>query len=94
MSAINKPIRMCILCKERFEQNSLLRFQANNGKIVEFSHRGRSFYICKQCLLNDSMRLVKLLNSKLKMQNKKITEFGEYFSKIVQEHNKEICTNG
>jgi predicted RNA-binding protein YlxR (DUF448 family) len=94
MSAIKKPIRMCILCRNRFEQSSLLRLQVNNGKIVAFTKEGRSFYLCKKCLSHDSEKLIKLLNGKLKFKNKTIKEFGEYFSKRVQEHNKEIFTNG
>jgi predicted RNA-binding protein YlxR (DUF448 family) len=94
MSAINKPIRMCIVCRGRFEQNTLLRFQTNNGKILEFSKSGRSFYMCQACIALDEAKLIKLLNSKLRTRNKKLIEFGDYFSKIVQEHNKEIGTNG
>ncbi len=94
MSAINKPTRMCVVCRGRFEQNTLLRFQTNSGKILEFSKIGRSFYMCKNCISLKEEKLVKLLNSKLKTRNKKIIEFGDYFSKIVQEHNKETGTNG
>lgn len=94
MCAIKKPIRMCILCRQRFEQNLLLRFQVNNEKIIEFTQRGRSFYICEECLRHDSEKLIKLLNMKLRLKNKNIEEFGNYFSKRVREYNKEIFTNG
>ncbi|MBE0492541.1 MAG: DUF448 domain-containing protein [Sulfurospirillum sp.] len=85
---------MCIICRGRFEQDTLLRFQINSGKILEFSKEGRSFYMCKNCMCFAQDKLVKLLNGKLKLRYKNIEDFGEYFSKSVREHNKEIITNG
>ena len=87
MSELKKPIRMCIICRGRFEQRSLTRFQINNGKLVKFSKKGRSFYICLKCKRLKEMQLVKALNSKLKLKYKKIEEFGEFFSNEVQKHN-------
>lgn len=94
MCAKKITIRMCVVCRERYEQKSLLRFQLNSEKILEFSGYGRSFYICKKCICKDSEKLVKILNAKLRIKNKKMIDFGEYFSKVVQRHNKEISTNG
>ena len=70
---------MCIVCRGRHEQNTLIRFQLQKGKIIEFSKVGRSSYICVECTLKDSSRLVKILNSKFKTKNKKIDEFGNIF---------------
>ncbi len=51
---INKhiPFRMCISCKARIEQNNLIRLQCRDRKIIPYSHEGRSFYFCKDCLKN------------------------------------------
>ncbi|WP_458701678.1 DUF448 domain-containing protein [Sulfurospirillum sp. 1307] len=78
---------MCIICRGRFEQKNLTRFQIDNGKLIQFSKQGRSFYICLKCKELDEMQLVKALNSKLKLKYKKIEEFGEFFSNEVRKHN-------
>ncbi|MBL0686959.1 MAG: DUF448 domain-containing protein [Sulfurospirillum sp.] len=76
---MKKPIRMCIICRGRYEQNRLIRFQLCNGKLVKFSHVGRSSYICTECILLEEKRLVKIMNSKFKLKYKKIDEFGNIF---------------
>lgn len=42
--------RMCVACRGRFAQDSLLRLQVKDGKIVAFSGFGRSFYLCDSCI--------------------------------------------
>ncbi len=44
-----EPIRMCVICRERFPQSSLLRLQCQNRSIISFSGNGRSFYFCNNC---------------------------------------------
>jgi predicted RNA-binding protein YlxR (DUF448 family) len=43
-------IRMCIGCRERFEQKTLKRFKCENRQILRFDGVGRSFYICENCI--------------------------------------------
>ncbi len=43
------PIRMCINCRNRFEQQKLIRMQCIQKRLTAFSNNGRSFYICKEC---------------------------------------------
>jgi len=74
-----KPIRMCIICRGRYEQNTLIRFQLHNGKLVEFTKVGRSSYICLDCKKLDEMKLVKILNGRFRLKYKKIDEFGNIF---------------
>jgi predicted RNA-binding protein YlxR (DUF448 family) len=76
---MKKPIRMCVICKERYEQSILIRFQLRYEKLIEFSKKGRSSYICLECVILDEKRLVKILNSKFKLKYKKIDEFGTVF---------------
>ncbi len=52
-----KPIRMCIVCKDRGFQNSLIRLQHIDENVVFFSGRKRSFYLCKDCLCDDKKRV-------------------------------------
>ncbi|RAX58004.1 hypothetical protein CCZ01_04110 [Helicobacter monodelphidis] len=45
------PIRMCIQCKSRVAQNSLIRLQSQDySRIVFYRGYGRSFYLCKDCI--------------------------------------------
>jgi len=87
MSKLKKPIRMCIICRGRFEQNSLTRFQINRGKITPFLKVGRSSYICNDCMGKEDKKIICILNSKLKLKYKNLEEFGNYFSSKVREHN-------
>ncbi|PHM18691.1 MAG: hypothetical protein CJD30_00905 [Sulfuricurvum sp. PD_MW2] len=47
---LHQPIRMCVVCRERFSQSSLLRLQCRAGTLEPFSHQGRSFYLCRDCV--------------------------------------------
>ena len=75
----NKPIRMCIVCRGRYKQDTLIRFQLHNEKLVKFKKVGRSSYICSNCIELDEKRVVKVLNGKFKLKYKKIDEFGNVF---------------
>lgn len=50
MANSEKPIRMCFVCRGRFEQNLLSRLQCKEKKLQSFDGFGRSFYLCKECL--------------------------------------------
>ncbi len=56
-----KPIRMCIACKKRIEQNKLIRLQCINKEMVKFTGIGRSFYICRECMFANEKNLIKSL---------------------------------
>ena len=64
-----KPIRMCISCRDRFEQNLLIRLQCKDKKLSLFDYQGRSFYICNNCL-KDTNKISKSLKRVCK-NNKK-----------------------
>lgn len=76
-----KPIRMCISCRERHEQSLLNRLQCSDKKLERFTGRGRSFYICNKCL-NDTKKLEKSLYRHCKNKD-------EYIEQL-----KEIIANG
>ncbi len=50
MANLEKPIRMCITCRQRLGKSELLRLQCKNKKLVLFNGDGRSFYICHECI--------------------------------------------
>ncbi len=56
---LSNPIRMCILCRKRYEQNILLRFQCIERDVISYTKKGRSLYLCNVCI--DSKKLPKSL---------------------------------
>lgn len=50
MNKKSKPVRMCIVCKGRFEQKILHRFYTQKGEICQNLGFGRSMYLCETCL--------------------------------------------
>ncbi|EEC25423.1 hypothetical protein HPB128_21g185 [Helicobacter pylori B128] len=49
---IEIKIRMCVACRMRQPQKDLLRLKSFENQIVEFDGKGRSFYVCGNCLKN------------------------------------------
>ncbi len=52
-------IRMCIVCKQRFEQKKLFRFWLENGAAILNSKKGRSLYMCENCLKTNDFKTKK-----------------------------------
>ena len=66
-------VRMCIVCRARFFQNELIRlkFCKKNQEVIKFDGAGRSFYICKKCLLGPKIEKVFNRNFNLTKQQAK-----------------------
>ncbi|OOP78044.1 hypothetical protein B0X29_03205 [Helicobacter pylori] len=58
-------IRMCVACRMRQPQKDLLRLKSFDNQIMEFDGKGRSFYVCGNCLKNGEKKLLKAV-SKIK----------------------------
>ncbi len=58
-------IRMCVACRMRQPQKDLLRLKSSENQIMEFDGKGRSFYVCGNCLKNGEKKLLKAV-SKIK----------------------------
>ncbi|MCK9161556.1 MAG: hypothetical protein RBQ81_04890 [Arcobacteraceae bacterium] len=56
-----QPIRMCVVCRKKFAQNTLLRVQCIDNTLVLFTGTKRSFYLCQECLNEDHKRVEKQL---------------------------------
>nr|WP_317404957.1 DUF448 domain-containing protein [uncultured Helicobacter sp.] len=61
-----KQTRMCVKCRKRFHQKELLRLQCDGYSLCEFSGKGRSFYVCEECLGQPKTLQVILKINKLK----------------------------
>ena len=49
----NNPIRMCITCRKRESQKTLIRLQLVANTIVAYQGFGRSIYLCSECACNE-----------------------------------------
>ncbi len=84
MMTKDTPIRMCISCKERIKQSQLIRLQCKDGEIIKYSYKGRSFYLCKDCLnCAKEQKLVKSLQRYCKTDKDSIL-------KMVETHKEKI----
>ena len=68
---MNKPLRTCIACRERFPQSTLIRI--THSKDGEFAinakcANGRSNYVCQNQKCLSQCVAKKMLNKKLKKQ--------------------------
>jgi len=77
----SQPIRMCITCRNRHPQKSLIRLKQDGKEIVAFDGIGRSFYLCVQCIQNEK---------KVKGLVKRFKQDEEHFTKLL----KELMNNG
>jgi len=77
----SQPIRMCIACRSRYPQNTLIRLKVEGKDIVAFDGKGRSFYLCDICSANEK---------KIKGLTKRFKQDEECFVKLL----KELIKNG
>ncbi len=74
----HQPLRMCISCRQRDAQNTLVRLQCLNSQFSLYGGSGRSFYACKICL-EDSKKIMKSLMRQCRSSDK------EKFMNILKE---------
>jgi len=77
----SQPIRMCISCRSRHPQNSLIRLKQEGQDVIVFDGKGRSFYFCDLCAKNEK---------KIKGLTKRFKQDEERFVKLL----KELINNG
>jgi len=49
----SQPIRMCLACRSRHPQNTLIRLKQSGNDVVVHNGEGRSFYLCIDCVKNE-----------------------------------------
>ncbi len=72
---------MCIACRSRHPQNTLIRLKLEGKDVVAFDGQGRSFYLCDSCSQNEK---------KIKGLTKRFKQDEERFVKLL----KELINNG
>ncbi len=79
MKSVKKPVRMCVVCRNRFFQNELFRLQCGGNKeLITFRGTGRSFYVCKEC--TGSKKFVNYIAKKCGVDKEKAKLFILHFS--------------
>jgi predicted RNA-binding protein YlxR (DUF448 family) len=77
----SQPIRMCVSCRSRYPQNTLIRLKLEGKDVIAFNGMGRSFYLCDICSKNEK---------KIKGLTKRFKQDEERFVKLL----KELIKNG
>ena len=72
----SQPIRMCIACRSRHSQNTLIRLKLSEKKIIIHDGQGRSLYLCTECVENEK---------KVKGLVKRFKQDKEQFTKLLKE---------
>lgn len=71
----SQPTRMCIACRSRLPQNTLIRLKQEGSEVVGFDGKGRSFYLCDICIRNEK---------KIKGLVKRFKQDAEQFTKLLE----------
>ena len=79
----SQPIRMCIACRSRHPQNTLIRLKHEGNEIVASDGKGRSFYLCDVCIKNEK---------KIQGLVKRFKQDEERFIKLLEELTSEVNT--
>ena len=69
MKIFHKPVRMCIACRKRDIQDSLVRLQCDQGSLEVYKMNGRSFYLCRDCI-NEEKKVLRSLMRHCKSGNR------------------------
>ena len=68
----SQPTRMCITCRSRHPQNTLIRLKQKGTEVIAFDGTGRSFYLCDVCSKNE--KKIKGLVKRFKQDAERFTE--------------------
>lgn len=49
----SQPIRMCIACRNKYPQSTLIRLKQEGKDVIASDGKGRSFYLCDICSTNE-----------------------------------------
>ena len=79
----SQPTRMCIACRSKHPQNTLIRLKQEGNEVVAFDGKGRSFYLCDVCGTNEK---------KIKGLVKRFKQDAERFTKLLKQLTTEVSS--
>ncbi len=77
----SQPVRMCVACRKRSPQDTLIRLKQVGSSVIPYDGFGRSFYVCDTCVADEK---------RLKGLSKRFKQEYESFAKLL----KELSDNG
>jgi len=79
----SQPTRMCIACRSRHPQNTLIRLKQEGNDVVASDGKGRSFYLCDICVKDEK---------KIKGLVKRFKQDAERFTTLLKQLTLEVNT--
>ena len=79
----SQPTRMCIACRSRHPQNTLIRLKQEGNDVVASDGKGRSFYLCDICVKDEK---------KIKGLVKRFKQDTERFTKLLKQLTVQVNT--
>jgi len=82
---------MCIACRSRYPQHTLIRLKQEGNEIIAYNGYGRSIYLCEKCIRNDKKikGLVKRFRLDQERFGKLLTEVTEKVGSCDASHSNE-----
>ncbi|NOQ29611.1 MAG: DUF448 domain-containing protein [Helicobacteraceae bacterium] len=74
--------RMCVGCRQRAQQHSMIRLQHVEGSLKKFGGSGRSFYICTSCIELKTIKRTLARQCRSNAVDKLLTELKEIVSNV------------
>jgi len=68
----SQPIRMCLACRSKHPQNTLIRLKQEGKDVIASNGLGRSFYLCGICSTNE--KKIKGLVKRFKQNEAQFTD--------------------
>jgi predicted RNA-binding protein YlxR (DUF448 family) len=68
----SQPIRMCLACRSKYPQNTLIRLKQEGKDVIAYNGLGRSFYLCDICSKNE--KKIKGLVKRFKQNETQFTD--------------------
>ncbi len=75
---------MCVACRKRAAQKTLIRLQNKDSKAIKYSGSGRSFYLCKECIISDK-HIINKVCGRLKIEKPSLEELLKEFKSNVSD---------
>ena len=73
----SQPIRMCLTCRSKHPQNTLIRLKQEGKDVIASDGLGRSFYLCDVCSINE-----KKIQGLAKRFNQNKTQFTDLIKRL------------
>ncbi|MEA2047254.1 MAG: DUF448 domain-containing protein [Campylobacterota bacterium] len=88
----SQPIRMCIACRSKHPQSTLVRLKQEGKNVIAYDGKGRSFYLCHLCIKSE--KKIKGLVKRFKQNESQFTDMIERLTVKVSSCDQSQYTKG